>query len=127
MKTNNAFSNHAWRLTTAWAAQKLLPVLLLLILPGVAQAQFYYATTDSRITITGYAGPGGAVTVPATINGLPVVGVGDETFSSCSAWVASPSPPASAASGRVRFHPPSRSMPSRSPFSPMPGATTIWR
>src|SRR5258705_489924 len=63
-------------------ATKLLPVLLLLLLtlPAVVQAQFNYMTDNGTITITGYTGPGGAVTIPDTINGLPVTSIGDVAF-----------------------------------------------
>jgi hypothetical protein len=64
-----------------------LPLLLLLILPAVVEAQFTgpgpfsytdnygtwtYATNQGAVTITAYTGPGGEVTVPSTIDGLPV-------------------------------------------------------
>jgi Tfp pilus assembly pilus retraction ATPase PilT len=48
----------------------LCPVLLLLMLPGVVQAQFNFTTNNGAITIIGYTGSGGAVTIPDTINGL---------------------------------------------------------
>ena len=51
-------------------------LVLLLLLPVAVQAQFTYTTNmsgeNSGITITGYDGPGGAETIPETINGLPV-------------------------------------------------------
>ena len=65
-------------LRTACALRLLL--LLLLTLPAVVQAQFRYTTNNGTITITGYAGPGGAVVIPDTINGLPVTRVGDYAF-----------------------------------------------
>jgi hypothetical protein len=46
-------------------------------------SEYLYTTTDGTITITGYTGPGGDVTIPDTINGLPVTGVGDSAFSGC--------------------------------------------
>jgi len=55
-------------------------LLLLLALPAVAQAQFAYTTNRGTITITGYTGLGGAVTVPSAINGLPVTSIGDYAF-----------------------------------------------
>src|SRR5665213_3302928 len=58
--------------------------LLLLALPAVAQAQFGYTTNNGAITITGYTGPGGAVTIPSAINGLPVTRIGDKAFYYCS-------------------------------------------
>jgi len=56
---------------------KLPPLLLLLALAGVAQAQFAYTTNDGTITLTKYTGAGGLVNIPDTITGLPVTGIGD--------------------------------------------------
>ena len=54
--------------------------------PLAATAQqsgdFTYSSDGSTITITGYTGPGGAVTIPATITGLPVTTIGDHAFAS---------------------------------------------
>src|ERR1035441_3096584 len=47
-----------------------------LALPAAVQAQFYYTTINGTITITGYTGSGGAVTIPSTITGLPVTSIG---------------------------------------------------
>jgi len=47
--------------------------LLLLALPVAVPAQDYtYITNNNAITITGYTGPNGAVSIPDTIDGLPV-------------------------------------------------------
>jgi hypothetical protein len=53
--------------------------LILLATPAALKAQFDYATnTDGvSITITGYSGPGGAVTIPTNINNLLVTCLGD--------------------------------------------------
>ena len=65
----------------------LLPVLLLLggLLSPLACAQqagdFRYSSDGSAITITGYTGAGGAVTIPGTIADLPVRTIGDGAFS----------------------------------------------
>ena len=59
---------------------KVTAAVLLLLLPAVAQAQFSYTTINNTITITGYTGPGGTVSIPATINGLPVTSIGDRVF-----------------------------------------------
>jgi hypothetical protein len=49
------------------------------------QAQdFTYTNTYGNITITGYIGAGGAVTIPDTIEGLPVTSLGNGVFSGCS-------------------------------------------
>ena len=47
--------------------QACLLAAALLALPAVVQAQFNYTTNNGTITITGYAGPGGDVTIPDTI------------------------------------------------------------
>ena len=38
--------------------------------------------SGSTITITGYTGPGGEVIIPATIDGLPVISIGNWAFES---------------------------------------------
>ena len=73
---------------------RLMLVLLLLTLPPVVKAQSYtnnygiwaYTTTNDAISITGYSGPCGAVTIPDTINGLPVTSIGDHAFQNGSAY-----------------------------------------
>jgi hypothetical protein len=71
------------------AATKLLPLLLLLSLPAVAQAQNYftngldvwaYTPSTGPVNIYGYSGPGGAVVIPDTIHGSPVTSIGPEVF-----------------------------------------------
>jgi|CZKV01.1.fsa_nt_gi prepilin-type processing-associated H-X9-DG protein len=63
--------------------QTCLLAAVMLALPDVAQAQFNYTSTNGTITITKYTGPGGAVTIPATINGLAVTCIGDSAFYEC--------------------------------------------
>jgi BspA type Leucine rich repeat region (6 copies) len=59
----------------------LLQALLLAVaLPAALQAQFTFTTNKGTTTITGYDGPGGAVTIPATINGLSVTSIGEDAF-----------------------------------------------
>ena len=70
------FSTVGWRLRPLFVT-RLLPLLLLLALPAVVQAQFTYTTNNGTITITAYTGPGGVVTIPSSTNGLPVTGIGD--------------------------------------------------
>jgi hypothetical protein len=61
--------------------QTCLLAAVLLALPVEVQAQdFTYETNSSAITITCYIGTNNVVTIPATINGLPVTSVGDEAF-----------------------------------------------
>jgi len=47
---------------------------------SAAEAQFTYTTNNGALTITGYSGPGGAVTIPSAIGGLPVAGIGTSAF-----------------------------------------------
>jgi len=56
---------------------RLLPLLLLLMLSTAVQAQFNYSVANGKVTIMGYSGPGGVVTIPPTIEGLPVTSIGE--------------------------------------------------
>ncbi|MCX6874648.1 MAG: leucine-rich repeat protein, partial [Verrucomicrobia bacterium] len=46
----------------------------------VTAVPFTYTTSNGKITITGYTGSADVVTIPATINGLPVTGIRDFAF-----------------------------------------------
>jgi len=70
-----------WSIPTG--ALPILP-LLLLVLPTLVQAQFEYSVDNGAVTITKYAGPGGDVLIPDTIDGRPVTRIGDWAFASCS-------------------------------------------
>jgi len=43
-----------------------------------------YTVADGKVTITGYTGVGGAVTLPSTIEGYPVTSIGNGAFQWCS-------------------------------------------
>jgi hypothetical protein len=61
----------------------VLPALVAVVAVLVAcplQAQFNYTTNNGTITITGYTGTNGAVVIPSTITGLPVIAIGDNAF-----------------------------------------------
>jgi len=75
-------AEHQLRTIRVACAANLLLVLLLLTRPAALQAQFTFTTNNGAITITKYTGPGGAVTIPSTINGLPVTSIGNNAFRS---------------------------------------------
>ena len=53
---------------------------------ATVQAEDYtYETNNGTITITKYTGPGGEVSIPGKINGLPVTSIGDGAFSAAPA------------------------------------------
>ncbi len=72
--------------------KNLLPLLLLLGLPGVVQAQDAYSTNadgsiytystnaDGSANIVAYAGPPWVVTIPTNINGLTVTSIGNRAL-----------------------------------------------
>jgi len=43
---------------------------------------FTYMVTNGTVIILSYSGPGGNVTIPSTIDGLPVIAIGNSAFSS---------------------------------------------
>src|SRR3974390_3226687 len=71
-------------------ARRLLPLVLLLTLPGVVQAQFQFITNSGVLTIVKYTGSGGAVTIPSMTNGYPVACIQGYALSNCpftSVWI----------------------------------------
>ena len=65
----------------------LLVGVFLIADPVVAQAaqfgDFEYESSGTEVTITGYTGAGGAVTIPDSILGLPVTSIGAGAFGEC--------------------------------------------
>ena len=45
--------------------------------------QLTYTTVNGAITLMGYYGPGNAIILPGTINGLPVTTIGADAFNTC--------------------------------------------
>jgi hypothetical protein len=45
---------------------------------------FFYTASGGNISIIGYTCPGGAAVIPATIEGMPVAGIGEGAFAYCS-------------------------------------------
>ncbi len=50
---------------------------------SVQAADYTYTTNNGTITITGYTGPGGDVSIPDSITGLPVTTIRERVFSQC--------------------------------------------
>jgi hypothetical protein len=58
-------------------------LLFAVLMPASLKAQFVVQTNNGTITIVKYTGQGGAVTIPARINNLPVTAIGNAAFYSC--------------------------------------------
>lgn len=55
-------------------------LLLVVMVTLTAQAQFIVTTNNGAITIVQYTGSGGPVTIPSSIDGLPVTSIYDDAF-----------------------------------------------
>lgn len=55
-------------------------LLLSLLLPAVAQAQFLFTTNNGAVTITGYTNSSATLIIPASLNGYPVTAIGPSAF-----------------------------------------------
>ncbi|MBW8865459.1 MAG: hypothetical protein JF609_11185, partial [Verrucomicrobia bacterium] len=62
----------------AWLGRVLM--VLLLALPVTVRAQFQYSTIDGAVTITGLGGSPSFATIPSSIDGYPVTGIGNMAF-----------------------------------------------
>jgi hypothetical protein len=65
---------------------KILTLCFTLVVFGLlpsAKAQFTYTTNSGAIAITDYTGTDRAVTIPDTINGYPVISIGNNAFLNC--------------------------------------------
>ncbi len=74
------------RPTRIHKAEWLLALILLATTAVLKAADFTYTTNSdatNTITITGYSGSGGAVTIPGTINGMKVTSIGSKAFAGC--------------------------------------------
>ncbi len=80
----NTFLAGWYQGTATFGASTLEPQghwnLFLARVPDPMVALFPHRTNNANVTVTGYVGPGGAVTVPATLSGLPVLRIGDSAF-----------------------------------------------
>ena len=51
--------------------------------PVATTSDYTYYISNGKVTITGYTGAGGNITIPATIEGHPVTSIGDWAFEAC--------------------------------------------
>ena len=65
------------------ASVAIATALLLVEARADTYGDLQYQTNSSGVSITGYTGRGGDVTIPRTINGLPVTSIGGGAFSGC--------------------------------------------
>ncbi|HXT10046.1 MAG TPA: leucine-rich repeat domain-containing protein [Candidatus Angelobacter sp.] len=61
-------------------ALTLVAAIFVSSLPQPLQAQFACTTNNGTIAITGYSGPGGDVSIPDSLGGLPVTSIADAAF-----------------------------------------------
>jgi len=59
----------------------VLGFLVAVFSSSAQNSDYTYTTNNGTITITRYTGPSGAVTIPGTINGLPVISIEAQAFS----------------------------------------------
>lgn len=77
------FSRYGLSFAPRFKSISVTPLLLsiFLVLPAETQAQFTYVTNeDDTITIKGYTGPGGNVTIPSIITGRSVTAIDQNAF-----------------------------------------------
>ena len=80
-------------------------MLAMLAWPLVVQGRFNYVTNaDTTITITGYTGEGGDVTIPGTTNGRTVVSIGTNAFLKCTSLTTITIPGSITNIGKLAFH-----------------------
>jgi hypothetical protein len=66
--------------TSSLGSRYAAKLLLVLALPGL-NAQYLHTTNNGTSTITEYTGHESVVSIPGTLSGLPVTGIGDLAFS----------------------------------------------
>ncbi len=72
------------KLSAAIVAAAFLLSLHPLIALAVKSGDFIYSVSNGKAIVTEYTGVGGAVTIPSTLGGYPVAGIGDSAFEECS-------------------------------------------
>jgi len=95
-------SDKLWKMSSA---VRLLPLLLLLVLPAVVKAQFTFTTnTDGSLNIYQYTGTNNVVIIPDTTNGLSITSIGDYAFEFCTNLTSVTIPTNISTIGRATFY-----------------------
>ena len=97
--------------TNAWAGQwqqdEIDPNDVNVDVPSASyessNTEYIYTVSDGEVTITEYIGSGGDVVIPGTIEGLPVVSIGDRAFYDCSGLTSVTIPDSVTSIGDVAF------------------------
>lgn len=69
-----------------------------------SSGDFLYTTSGTTVALTGYTGPGGKLSIPAELNGLPVTRIGSGAFSSINNLTAVTIPASVTAIGDFAFY-----------------------
>ncbi|MEI6605818.1 MAG: leucine-rich repeat domain-containing protein [Verrucomicrobiota bacterium] len=79
--------SYSWRRQLSRPGPRLFFLLFLALSVSVHALDFTYTTSNDAVTVTGYTGPGGEVTIPDKIDGLPVTCIGSKSFYHCASLI----------------------------------------
>jgi hypothetical protein len=71
---------------------------------ALQSGDFYYTVSGNTVTIVAYSCPGGAAVIPAAIDGLTVIGIGERAFEYCSGLTSVTIPDSVTSIGNYAFY-----------------------
>ena len=83
IRVNGVFEDKAMRSLMQWRCdfiQLFLISWMLFLMPGILKGQFSFTTNNGALTVAGYSGSGGAVTIPDKTNGFRITAIGGFVF-----------------------------------------------